>query len=203
MTIGVYCVTIIPTGERYIGQSVNIENRWATHRYSANKKPNTRFLHKLKKYMDYIAYEILCECSEDELTIREQEWMDHFEALGCTLLNCIAAQKTANRVSKIHKKCPICSKDLYLTPSQYRRYVTCSKECGKISIRLKTKMRPSRAMSKEQRKINTKTARNKYKEKLRAQGLTSRGTIPKPKQDTRGEKNPNYRHGKYIKKGEM
>lgn len=60
MTCGIYCVTNIATGDRYIGQSRNIERRVKDH--GVNRRSN-------------LTYKILQVCSESELNEAEWNWV--------------------------------------------------------------------------------------------------------------------------------
>jgi group I intron endonuclease len=84
MTCGIYKITS-PSGNCYVGQSVNIEKRWMAHRYSVKKERHNRaFTNAVKKYgIDSFVFEILEECSVDELTDREQFWMDKLKPKYC------------------------------------------------------------------------------------------------------------------------
>jgi group I intron endonuclease len=89
---GVYCITCIPTGKVYVGQAVDIKQRWAVHkcdlrRGSSNCKQLQRawnkygehaFIHETLEFIDHIGL------SKKELvgrlTEREQYYMDLLKA---------------------------------------------------------------------------------------------------------------------------
>ena len=89
MSIGIYKITN-PNGKVYIGQSVNVEKRLNGYK-SLNNCNKQLLLHRsLKKYGsgDHI-FEIIEECSLENLNIRERHWQDFFEVLDIKKgLNC-------------------------------------------------------------------------------------------------------------------
>lgn len=70
--IGVYKITNLINGKSYIGQSINIENRWISHRRTYLKKDNPEFEKTLyrafrKHGIDNFSFEVLVECEPQEL----------------------------------------------------------------------------------------------------------------------------------------
>lgn len=88
--IGIYKITS-PSGRVYIGQSINIEKR--LYRYSridSNIKGQKRLYRSLKKYgYESHTVEILEECSEAELNVKERFYQDMFNVIGDNGLNCL------------------------------------------------------------------------------------------------------------------
>ena len=91
MTIGIYSITHIESGKRYIGKSVNVEARLIQHNSnltSVNYRPKAvnRHLYGAVQKHGWSAFcvEILERLdSVDELLIAERElfWMDHFNTI--------------------------------------------------------------------------------------------------------------------------
>ena len=80
--VGVYKITN-PKGEVYIGQSKNIKNRWACHRY--NVKHNKKIWGKL--YDSFLNYgiknhnfDIVCKCEINELDKFERMYQDKYNS---------------------------------------------------------------------------------------------------------------------------
>ena len=69
MTCGIYCITNLITGKQYIGQSINIEKRWRSHKSSKDKYPIHRAIQKYGEHN--FKFEVICECSEEELDSEE------------------------------------------------------------------------------------------------------------------------------------
>jgi group I intron endonuclease len=85
--IGVYKITS-PTNKIYIGQSINIEQRWKRY----NKlycKSQTKLYYSLKKYgPENHIFEIIEECKESNLLERETYWKNHYKVLEIPSLCC-------------------------------------------------------------------------------------------------------------------
>lgn len=80
MTSGVYCITNTVTGDRYVGKSANIEARLRSHKSGMkrgdSRPPHSKLLvESCHQYgIDTFAFEILEECSADELADKEWYW---------------------------------------------------------------------------------------------------------------------------------
>ncbi len=79
---GIYAVTNIVTGKKYVGQSSNIQRRWYDHRSKAmhpKKKDefNSVFYTAIREYgVENFYIEILEECTKEELNDREIFWIN-------------------------------------------------------------------------------------------------------------------------------
>ena len=81
MTIGIYCLKFLNTNKFYIGQSINIENRYKAHIASfKNSTCNIKMLEAYKQYGEPIL-EILCECSIEELQDNENKYLKEYNAV--------------------------------------------------------------------------------------------------------------------------
>lgn len=81
--IGIYKITNKVNGKVYIGQSVNIKNRWKRHRktpYDPNDKSYDLPLYRaIRKYsLDNFSFEILEECNIEELNEKEIYWIKYY-----------------------------------------------------------------------------------------------------------------------------
>lgn len=84
--IGIYKITS-PTGKIYIGSSINIEKRVKYYK-SLDCKGQKRLFASLKKYgFDNHSFEIIEECSVEELHYKENMYGMGFEVLGVNGLN--------------------------------------------------------------------------------------------------------------------
>lgn len=90
--IGIYKVTS-PTGRVYIGQSINIENRFREYRRLKCKNQTRLYRSFLKHGVKNHNFEILEEYIFEDLNIRERYWQDHYDVLSKKGLNCVK-QKT-------------------------------------------------------------------------------------------------------------
>ena len=88
MTTGIYQV-ISPSGRIYIGQSTDIERRFAGYqRYSGCCKQR-RLYNSLKKYgASTHSYRVIEICPSESLNERERYWQEHHDSLGKQGLNC-------------------------------------------------------------------------------------------------------------------
>ncbi len=76
---GIYMIMNLVNGKFYIGSSYNINNRWNNHKacLRTNNHPSKYLQRAYNKYgKDNFIYEVLENCSENNLIQREQYWMD-------------------------------------------------------------------------------------------------------------------------------
>ena len=86
---GIYKITNVINGKIYIGQSINILNRWIQHRCSNDNMPIHR---AMRKYgVDNFILEILEECDRTELDEREIYWIGYYD--GYNDINCYNATR--------------------------------------------------------------------------------------------------------------
>jgi group I intron endonuclease len=82
---GVYKITCVPSNKIYIGSAKDMHNRWAVHRYQLDKQKHNN-MHLLRAYNKYgkdnFIWEIIEECSVDQLRIREQHYLDTLQPFG-------------------------------------------------------------------------------------------------------------------------
>lgn len=82
--IGVYAIHCLANGRRYVGSSINIENRWSTHRSELNL--NKHYSADLQKDYnlhgkDQIVYSVIEYVEKDtNLKRREQYWIDFYKS---------------------------------------------------------------------------------------------------------------------------
>ena len=94
---GIYKITS-PSGRIYIGQSIDIQKRWNQYKYNSCKS-QTKLYNSLKKYgWENHKFEIIEECSKEELSNREKFWESTIEK-KC-LLNIIECGKTPPKNNK-------------------------------------------------------------------------------------------------------
>lgn len=79
---GIYKITS-PTGRVYIGQSVDIYNRWKSHRSMVCNKEIPILHNSMKKYgVKRHKFEIIARCAENELNDYEKFFIDLYDATG-------------------------------------------------------------------------------------------------------------------------
>ncbi len=89
--VGIYKITS-PSGKVYIGQSLDIENRWKGYNDS-RCKGQTRIYNSIQKYgIENHTFETIEECLLEDLNRRERYWQDHYDVLGGNGLNCILTE---------------------------------------------------------------------------------------------------------------
>jgi group I intron endonuclease len=109
--IGIYKITN-PSGKVYIGQSINIEDRWKKYqKYPESIKNQTKLYNSIIKhgYKNHI-FEIIEECEEFKLLERETYWKNFYKVLEIPSLCCRIdgkggknSKETNLKISKIHK----------------------------------------------------------------------------------------------------
>lgn len=85
--IGIYKITNNINGKIYVGQSINIYERWKQHEYKAfncNEKAYNSAIHQAyRKYgIENFSYEIIEECPPEQLDIREIYWIEQLNSLA-------------------------------------------------------------------------------------------------------------------------
>ena len=100
--IGIYKITS-PSGKVYVGQSTSIKKRFQGYkRMNCEKQP--KLFNSLKKYgYDKHKFEILCECSIEELNEKERYYQDLYSVLNGKGLNCVLT-KSSDRYVVISKE---------------------------------------------------------------------------------------------------
>ena len=77
---GIYKITDIETGKAYVGQAVDIKNRWRSHikRGMGAETPTRNKLYPamLEKGVENFTFEIIEECKAAQLSEREKYWID-------------------------------------------------------------------------------------------------------------------------------
>lgn len=77
--IGIYIITNLITGKRYIGQSIDIARRFHDHRCISHES-NRHLKYALAKYgKENFKYEILEECAESELDEKERYYIEKMQ----------------------------------------------------------------------------------------------------------------------------
>ncbi len=80
---GIYKITYIPTGEVYIGRSVDVGVRWMTHLKTAcglEAAADSMFHRALARYgVDKFTWELLEECGKDEINAKEKYYIQFFD----------------------------------------------------------------------------------------------------------------------------
>lgn len=84
---GIYKITSY-SGRVYIGQAKDIYDRWCDYyNIACNKQP--RIFRSLNKYgPEKHGFEIIEECSIEDLNIRERYWQEFYDVLGPMGMNC-------------------------------------------------------------------------------------------------------------------
>ena len=83
MTCGIYSILNKENGKIYVGQSVNIESRFAHHKWELknNKHINSHLQSSVNKYgIDSFEFNILESCDESKLNDNERWWIDYFNS---------------------------------------------------------------------------------------------------------------------------
>lgn len=78
MTCGIYMIQNKVNGKVYVGQSVNIEERWRNHKclLKGNYHENTHLQRSWNKYgEDKFEFTIICECDESQLNTMEIDYI--------------------------------------------------------------------------------------------------------------------------------
>ena len=79
--IGIYKITS-PSKRVYIGQSINIEKRFAGYSKISNCNNQTKLYNPFKKYgVENHSFEVIIECKESQLNELERYYQDLYNAI--------------------------------------------------------------------------------------------------------------------------
>lgn len=79
---GIYKITNIVNGKVYIGQSIDVYDRWYQHKYEAHRDRYNTLLYKaMRKYgIEKFEFEVIEECFPDKLSDLEQYYINYYHA---------------------------------------------------------------------------------------------------------------------------
>lgn len=83
--IGIYSITNTVNGKRYIGQSINVQNRIANHKSALrhNHHENEHLQKSFNKYgEDCFIFDIICECAEEQLDELERYYIFYYDCMN-------------------------------------------------------------------------------------------------------------------------
>ena len=99
MITGIYKITS-PSKKVYIGQSFDIKKRWCKYK-NLHCKSQTRLYNSFLKYgVDKHIFEVLCQCSIEQLNEMERFYQDAFCVINKQGLNCLLT-KTIDRKMEV------------------------------------------------------------------------------------------------------
>ena len=156
--VGIYKITS-PTGKVYIGQSTNIEQRFQYYK-KLNCVQQVKLFRSLQKYKpENHNFEIIEECEESRLNLRERYWQEQYDVLN--------REKGLNlRYTKINSKSGTMSEET-------KARMSISKTGEKNPIHGKTHSEETR------RKISEKRKGHKHSEETKKLYSQQRSGIPK------------------------
>lgn len=91
MTCGVYLLRFKGTDKVYVGQSLDIEDRFRIHRTKFKCSNHSKKLLEAFKFFGYPSLDILLECAPEELDTNENEAIDIFNAVENGFNSCKTA----------------------------------------------------------------------------------------------------------------
>lgn len=155
--IGVYKIES-PKKRIYIGQSINIEQRFSTYK-NINQSSGQIKLHRsfLKYGIDNHTFEIIEECEESKLNERERYWQDYYNVLEGGL-NCTLTKANDKSGKHSNETCRNISRALTgkkLSESHRRSISLCQigKKLSKEHIEKISKANKGKPISDEHKKI--------------------------------------------------
>ena len=105
--IGIYSITNIITGQRYIGQSINIHQRWTTHKrdLTNNRHENSHLQEAFNVYGESVfQYEVLEECEQSELKEKEKFWITKYDSKNSGYNMCDGGGGLSNPTDDVRRK---------------------------------------------------------------------------------------------------
>lgn len=103
--IGIYKITNLKNGKVYVGQSIDIKDRWSQHKnkaFNSNERGYNSAIHAaFRKYgIENFSFEIIEECVAEQLDEKEQFWIKKFNSLAPNGYNILPGGQK-NRLGKI------------------------------------------------------------------------------------------------------
>lgn len=80
--IGIYKITNQINGKVYIGQSIHILRRWEQHKQNVNTGTSKIYQAMRKHGLNNFTFEVLEECSPDQLNDREVYWISYYNSFN-------------------------------------------------------------------------------------------------------------------------
>lgn len=129
MICGIYKIES-PSGKCYIGQSVNIDKRIYEHKrqLSAGTHCNRKLQNAYNKYKESLMWEVLEVVPKEDLTNREQFWIDELDAVAQGYNICKIAAAPPVRIFDAEQRERLSESVKSLWGSQeYRQHMSCVK----------------------------------------------------------------------------
>lgn len=102
MSCGIYKITNNINKKCYIGQSVDIERRWRQHKYNASQEVKYPLYLAFKKYgLNNFYFEIIQECSLDQLDQQEIYWIQFYDSYKNGYNQTTGGQGNSNNIIKL------------------------------------------------------------------------------------------------------
>ena len=156
--IGIYKITS-PSGKIYIGQSVNIKNRWNQYRLLYKTIMGPMLFNSFKKYgVENHIFEVIEECILEQLNEREEFWILFYNSQNKGLnLNSGGNNKKMNNDTKKKIRKALLGRKILWDAGRKKGYIMSEDQKNKLktpkSAETKQKMRKPRS---EEAKINMK-----------------------------------------------
>lgn len=108
--VGIYKITNKVNGKVYVGQSIDIIDRWKQHYYKAFNSKEVAFnsaIHSaFRKYgIENFELEVIEECSAEELDEKEKFWVKEFNSLSPNGYNILSGGQFSRGEPRVCKKC--------------------------------------------------------------------------------------------------
>lgn len=114
MESGIYSITCLDNGKRYIGSAINIKSRWDVHKCRLNKG-NHHSIHLQRAWQkhgsDKFRFEVIEFCGRGDLIEREQHHLDLYKPFGENGYNIspraghtLGAKRTPEQIEKMASK---------------------------------------------------------------------------------------------------
>lgn len=120
---GIYCIENKTTGKKYIGQSVNVKDRWMKHisELNNNSHHNSYLQNAWNKYgVDDFKFTVLEYCEIDKLDEKENYYIELYDTLNrdCGYNLKSGGQSTNHYSEETRKKMSESGKKTYLNPER-------------------------------------------------------------------------------------